>query len=186
MKALHEQQAADEAKRLASLPPELAGLIEPRDLRQRLRREVRAFAALVDADWHDGMDEQSEALYAWAMRQEKLLRRVMKLVLRKRTRAVFERANDILVELADSWEHVLVVPLRGELHEEYVGEAELCLLDCGAGDDEYLSSMSRYEAVQAVWLTLLYAAAAAPKDVVSDALLLRFVKDCTDFGYYCP
>jgi hypothetical protein len=106
--------------------------------------------------------------------------------------AAFMRANDVLVEIAESWRDMAGVPFRCCM-EEAISEAKIDLsgFDDGAEPEEEEeeeeedekgegAELSRAEAVAFTWRTLLRAAASSA--ACDDATLLRCFKDASDCG----
>jgi hypothetical protein len=140
---------------------------------------------------HDGYEEQGEELCSYVSGLEPHLHAVLTLCTTSPPPpgAAFARANDVLVEIAESWRDMAGVPFRCCM-EEAISEAKLDMSgfdDDGAEpaedeedeDEDEKGELSRADAVAVAWRTLLRAASSSAG--CDDATLLRCVKDASDY-----
>jgi hypothetical protein len=169
---------------VAGVPANLLAITETSRLKRELKAGVLTLARMVDDDWHDGYEEQGEHLGTYVLSWEAPLQAVLTICTTPGAScAALARCNDVLVALADSWEDIKGVPMRGSVEDSVGDGAPLDLSGHGAGKLDSLQGMQRSSAMEVAWMTLLRCAAATPAERVSDADALRWVKDASDFGH---
>ena len=183
------------AKAVPGVPAELAPLLDTDVLAKRLKADVKTLAQMVDADWHDGYEEQGEELCSYVVSLEPHLQAVLRVCTGSppAPEAALARCNDVLVTIADSWRDMGGINFRC-CKDEAVAEAKVDLSGCGVtryalgehdAEDEdedeevQLREMGRKDALTLAWHTLICAAASG--DAGSDDLLLRILQDATSF-----
>eukprot|EP00051_Salpingoeca_urceolata_P005691 m.75981 g.75981 ORF g.75981 m.75981 type:complete len:282 (-) comp14499_c0_seq1:937-1782(-) len=178
------------ARRLldAGADRDLVAKIRAAHVRAVLKQHVKTCGQLVDADWHDGYEEQDEELTRWLLSCIDFVGVALHLVLTYR--CGFKLAHDVVKIVADSFDQLTRIPFRCGPDSPWVNnsfEAELRLdgldLDMDSEDDTTNVTITSYEElVKFAWPVLLGAAAdtsATPR--VRDTVLLRMIKDACDF-----
>ena len=144
---------------------------------------------------HDGWEEQGVELCEYVDRLGAPLRAVLLACTTSGVpAAVYERCNDVLVAIADSWRDMGGINFRCD-KDEAVVDCELNLSgiartlvfyadeedeeDDDDGRDD--SKLSRHDAVAMAWCTLLRATSSSGAPV--EEVLLRIVADADEFGY---
>ena len=103
------------------------------------KNEVRDLYKMVRKDWHGGYEEQDEELTKHIQWLQKPLTAVIEICTAlPKFKAAFDRCNDLLVLIEDTWNDILSIPFRcppdGCLIED--GGAPMSLVDCGLGSSE--------------------------------------------------
>ena len=142
---------------------------------------MKEFIKLVQANWHDGYEEQEELVLNWCMETKDDLQAVLNVATGSRT--AFDRCIDVLRTLEDSYAHIRCVPARSCLEDVLSNIDEklpLAATEEHSGvkverDIDSPTKMFKY-----VWSEVLAhaCAAGAPRDVI-----LRGIKDACDYGW---
>ncbi|CAN0387553.1 unnamed protein product, partial [Ectocarpus sp. 12 AP-2014] len=146
---------------------------------------VKNVHKLVDADWHDGGEDQAEALYEYFKGFQRFVGGVFNLAVRNG--AAFERCHGVMKALADSWENVKSIPARSGIEEEFEEDRKemngmddlFVKVDVGEGVED-VKFGSPDELLSEFWPLLLWAASSS--DETEDDLLYRWMKDASDYG----
>eukprot|EP00752_Nemacystus_decipiens_P002622 g2455.t1 len=169
-----EAHAADEA--IANTDPKTA--------KKFGKEHVKLMHQLVDMDWHDGEEEQTEALYGYFKAFKKFLQSVFDMAVMDGV--AFERCHEVMKALADSWQNMKSIPARNGIEDcfdedrvEMAGESDLCVkIELGEGK-EPLKFASPVDVFARFWPLLLWAAASSSE--IEDGLLYRWMKDASDY-----
>eukprot|EP00741_Cyanophora_paradoxa_P004497 tig00000806_g4366.t1 len=156
-----------------------AKLSDSKELKKEMKGHVKMVWQLVDADWHDGYEEQSAEVMEFFRMFKPVLEAVLELSRASDVPAgAYERGNEALFILADAADEMRAIDFRGDLSEDYSNSG--FKLNWKEGEASF--SMEFYEPDSAVawaWRALLRSAAGAGGRV-SDELLLRYMRDASD------
>eukprot|EP00741_Cyanophora_paradoxa_P021709 tig00000241_g20954.t1 len=156
-------------------------LSDVKALKKDLKGQVKEVAGLVDADWHDGYEEQGEAVVCFFKKFKPIITAVLELSRASGVPAgAYERANEALFVLADAAEDMKAIPFRCDLSETYK-QSEPVKIEWKQVEGSY--SMTFCEpgpAIAWAWRVLLRSAAGAG-DRVPDEQLLRHLRDASGY-----
>ena len=165
---------------LAAAPASDVANIKTKDVKKRLTAHVKACASMVDADWHDGYEEQGEECMEWMRSCGDVIESGL------RVSVVHGCGHDLAHEamklVADTWAQVEKIPFRCDPGE--------CIADGYRTPKIEIAGLGEYQCsgadalLRLAWPLLLGAAAAS--DDVCDETLLRFIKDAVDNGVTSP
>ncbi|KAL7552132.1 hypothetical protein ACHAWF_015341 [Thalassiosira exigua] len=156
--------------------------IRPAPIKKALKSIVKSLANQVDADWHDGYEEQAETKGEWFEALQEPLQAVLDIGVGKRT--ALQQCNEVLKIVADSWCDLLACPCRGDTRED-MGEMdkEFDLELPWADTDKTIRIGSHPEDMWSyVWNALLRTHASM--EGADEATLLRCIKDASDNNGY--
>ncbi|CAN0360414.1 unnamed protein product, partial [Ectocarpus sp. 12 AP-2014] len=104
-------------RKAANADDETIANTDPKGAKKFGKDHVKNVHKLVDADWHDGGEDQAEALYEYFKGFQRFVGGVFNLAVRNG--AAFERGHEVMKALADSWENVKSIPARSGIEEEF-------------------------------------------------------------------
>jgi len=133
---------------------------------------VRSVAQMVDADWHDGYEEQQMECDNYFGELSPPIQAVYDIAIKKSL--AFDQCHEILKLIADTWTNMLTIPSRGDIHE-YYSEGSKIEIELDTGYEKEFGTIEG--ALGYMWKRLLCAAAVAQ---VPDEKMLRFIKDAFD------
>lgn len=167
------------AKGSVPLPSEAAALVNVPEIRKSLNEYVKNLARTVNDDWHDSYEETDEMLCEWLQECAKQVGSVMRVGVE--LGAGFDCCHEVLKVVMDTWSNIQAIPFRG-CPAESLGNAEV---ELEFGDPESLENVhSAEELVTYAWPLLL--ARAAADAAVTDAALMRMIKDAHEHGVKQP
>jgi len=141
-------------------------------LKKKLNQYVRSVAQMVDADWHDGYEEQQMECDNYFGELSPPIQAVYDIAIKKSL--AFDQCHEILKLIADTWTNMLTIPSRGDIHE-YYSEGSKIEIELDTGYEKEFGTIEG--ALGYMWKRLLCAAAVAQ---VPDEKMLRFIKDAFD------
>ena len=150
--------------------------IKTAPIKKRLKEIVKTLARQVDADWHDGYEEQAETKAEWFNAIEDPLQAVLDIGVGKRTALL--QCNEVLKIVSDSFYDLLACPCRCDTKEELSDMDQEFDLDLPWGGTFHAKSGSQEEAWSYVWVALLRVHASL--EGTDEELLLRCIKDASD------
>ena len=155
------------------------------DVKKALKAHVTTVAGMVARNWHDGYEEQGEALNEYRSTMVATAHHVHAVIMHAPpTLAFLQRAHEALEAMADSWAQMRAIPMRGTVEESDVGDEKFEFETPDSDDDDHelveWSVFGMQEAFDALWRLLLHRAALASAGV-SDATLHRWIKTAVDF-----
>ena len=150
--------------------------IKPAPIKKELKAIVKKLAQQVDADWHDGYEEQAETKAEWFEAIEGPLQAVLDIGVGKSTALV--QCNEVLKIVSDSYYDLLACPCRCDTTEELGDMDKEFDLALPWGDTLSVDSGDHIDAWSYVWVALLRTHANI--DNVDEALLLQCIKDAND------
>lgn len=147
-------------------------------IKKELKAIVKKLAYQVDADWHDGYEEQAETKARWFDALQEPLQAVLDIGVGKSTALL--QCNEILKIVADSYYDLLACPCRCDTKEELSDmDKEFTLkLPWGKSETICMRSGNVYDAWGYVWIALLRVHATL--DGTDTNTLLRCIKDAHD------
>ncbi|CAM9910704.1 unnamed protein product [Scytosiphon promiscuus] len=165
----------------AGASDEVIANTDPKAVKKFGKDNVKLVHKMVDADWHDGYEEQTEAVVEYFMGFTKFAQGVFDLAVMKG--AAFERCHEVLKAFADSWDDMKTIPARCGIEDcfEDAGEDDFCLkVELGEGRGGTHRFANPGEFLSGFWPLLLCASASASE--IEDGLLHRWIKDAVDYG----
>jgi len=84
-------------------------------VKKLLNNHVRTLAKMVNLDWHDGYEEQGEELSKYFANVKPALQGVVNISVLKGIE--LERCHEILKLVADTWDNMLAIPMRGSIED---------------------------------------------------------------------
>ena len=148
--------------------------IKAAPVKKKLKEHVKTLARQVDADWHDGWEEQAETKVTWSSAIQEPLQAVLDIGVGKETALI--QCNEILKIVSDSWPDLLACPCRCDTRED-LGE-ETFQLDLPWGGVFTARGDMVEDCWSYVWIALLRIHANSSN--VNTELLLQCVKDASD------
>mmetsp|Transcript_19956 Transcript_19956/g.33394 ORF Transcript_19956/g.33394 Transcript_19956/m.33394 type:complete len:341 (+) Transcript_19956:210-1232(+) len=151
------------------------------DLKARatvLKQSVKTLAKMVDDDWHDGHMYQDEEVNNYLNEVEPMLQAVYNISVK--AQKAFERCHEIIKLIADTWDNMKTIPMRGTVEQSFEQIADASDMSVGG----VFSIRDGDEMIKKMWPRFLLAAAScsSSEHEVTDAALARFIKDADDFG----
>ena len=150
--------------------------IKPAPIKKALKDIVHTLAKQVNADWHDGWEEQTETKGEWFEALEEPLQAVLDIGVGKRT--ALQQCNEVLKIVADSYYDLLANPCRCDTDEDLSNMEKEFDLELPWGGTYQAKSGYQIDAWAFVWIALLRVHSSV--DGADEALLLRCIKDCSD------
>ncbi|KAL7539180.1 hypothetical protein ACHAXR_009069 [Thalassiosira sp. AJA248-18] len=150
--------------------------IKPAPIKKALKDIVKTLARQVDADWHDGYEEQAETKGEWFEAIEEPLQAVLDIGVGKQ--AALLQCNEVLKIVSDSFYDLLACPCRCNTEEELSDMDKEFDLDLPWGGTFCAKSGYQVDAWSYVWVALLRVHASMEE--TDDALLLQCIKDASD------
>jgi len=143
------------------------------EVKKKLNGYVKSVAQMVNADWHDGYEEQGEKIGRYFEDVFVSLQAVYNIVVV--TGLAFERCHEIMKAIVDSWDNMKAVPMRGGVEENYEN------LSLTLKQDKMKSFFKPEAAFSFVWRLLIHNAVEAQgAEAVEDEVLKRMIKDAED------
>eukprot|EP00741_Cyanophora_paradoxa_P023306 tig00000254_g22513.t1 len=158
-----------------------AKLSNVKELKKDMKGQVKRVSDMVNADWHDGYEEQGQAAIAFFHNFKPILEAVLEVSRASNAPAgAYERGNEALFILADAERDINAIPFRCPPSEAWsCNELEI---EWKEGDVRHsMKFSSPGDAVAWGWRVLLRSAAGGG-DRISDELLLRYLRDASDYG----
>lgn len=151
--------------------------IKPAPIKRSLKDIVKRLARQVDADWHDGYEEQAETKGEWFDAIQQPLQAVLDIGVGKQT--ALAQCNEVLKIVSDSFYDLLACPCRCDTREE-LGEMDKEFdLELPWGETDFTAKSGyQQDAWSYVWVALLRVH--SNKDDVDQGLLLQCIKDAHD------
>jgi len=174
-------RTATSTKGSPKLSAEDAASVDVPKARKELNDYVKQLAKTVDDDWHDSYEETDEMLREWLEDCAGRVAGVLSVGVSHG--AGFEKCNEILKVVADTWSNIQAISFRG-CPEESLQQGEAVQLDLLLDSGDTLEICSAVELVAYAWPLLL--ARAAGGSTADDALLFRMIKDARDHGVKQP
>lgn len=137
----------------------------------------------VDADWHDGYEEQSETISQWFIPVERTLQAVLDVGVEKKL--AFEQCHQALMIVADSWRDMEANPARLSMGDMMGDNIDINLRIPGGAERSFSNMWERCPITYIlgfVWRKLLRAAALSGTGTVAEDLLFSTIKDVADNG----
>jgi hypothetical protein len=159
-----------------SLMKEEFDRIKPAPIKKKLKEIVKTLAKQVDADWHDGWDDQAVTKGEWFMALEEPLQAVLDIGVAKETALL--QCNEVLKIVSDSYYDLLACPCRCDTKEDLGDMDKEFGLDLPWGDTFTDESGRHVDAWSYVWIALLRVH--ANSSIVDSGLLLQCIKDASD------
>lgn len=166
------------AKGSVNLSSETAALVNVLEVRKSLNEYVKNLAQTVNDDWHDSYEETDEMLGEWLQDCAKQVENILRIGVE--LGAGFDCCHEMLKIVADTWLNIQAIPFRG-CPSESLENSEVEVEIDGA---ESLNVHSAKELVTYAWPLLL--ARAAADAAVTEAALMRMIKDAYDYGVEQP
>eukprot|EP01083_Nonionella_stella_P049233 131279_1 len=145
------------------------------EFKKEMNQYVKHLAKMVNRDWHDGYEEQAEELQSYFQYLHKPAKCIYEYVM-KQNAADFDKMNEILKNMADSWDNIHAIPFRGGVD---LGDAEF-ELELTQINDMRKFCASPCELISFLWCLMLHGAAG--NDNVADEDMYRYIKDAVDNG----
>jgi len=136
-----------------------------------LNTKVKIVAKMVDDDWHDGYEEQGEELVEYVNLAKDFFQAVCNVGIEKDVG--HDRCHQVMKVIADTWDNMNTIPMRGGIKEGFECELELSV----SGKKESFPSIQ--SAISYVWRRLLCSAVAKGVD---EATMFQYIKDSVDNG----
>lgn len=180
------QKRGKKVKSIAGCSDAAYALTDSTEARKVLQKHVKTLAKLVNADWHDGEEEQSDELREYLKTCNNHLLSVAELMdaaakLQTRDDAVvqFERCLELLLVVEDSYVDMCSVPMRSVVSEFCEGaynDFNEPMMDLEIDTYKF---KDRKNAMQHLWQRLI--ATAASVAFVPDELLCSMIKAAHDY-----
>ena len=151
--------------------------IKPAPIKRELKDIVRKLARQVDADWHDGYEEQAETKGDWFDAIQEPLQAVLDIGVGKQT--ALAQCNEVLKIVSDSFCNLLACPCRCDTRED-LGDVDKSFdLKLPWGETDFtVKSGYQDDAWSYIWVALLRVH--SNKDDVDQDLLFQCIKDAHD------
>jgi hypothetical protein len=161
-------------KELAAFPVEdEATKLKP--LKSSLLQYVRRVAEMVNANWHDGYEEQGEELEKYTQSLTVPLQAVYNLAVAHGVG--YARCHEVMLLIADSWENMNAIPMRGGIKDSTPVDIKLLTTE-----NTSLEFTSMQEILEQMWMRVALGAARSLK--VDDELLKKIIKDAKDYSVH--
>eukprot|EP01083_Nonionella_stella_P049236 131283_1 len=179
----HQPPRKKARKASKSKPKAAKKKIKPRGLtkkaanefKKEMNRYVKHLAKMVNADWHDGYYEQAVELQSYFRYLHKPAVCIYEYVM-KQNAADYDKMNEILKNMADSWDNIHAIPFRCGVEMGDV-EFDFQLTEINATRRFYASPS---ELISFMWCLMLHGAAG--NENVTDQSIYRYIKDAVDNG----
>merc|ERR1712137_310981 len=135
-------------------------------LKKKLKAYVKQLAEEVDADWHDGYEEQGETIEKWVNATAAPLSAVMDIGVKRKL--ALQQCHDLLRALTESYRDLCACPMRGSV-EDTLSEFNITLE--GQSDENAFRVQLGF-----VWVHLLNTSVS----LIEEATLFQWIKDFTD------
>eukprot|EP01112_Ceratiomyxa_fruticulosa_P007835 TRINITY_DN2039_c0_g1_i2.p1 TRINITY_DN2039_c0_g1~~TRINITY_DN2039_c0_g1_i2.p1 ORF type:complete len:300 (-),score=36.81 TRINITY_DN2039_c0_g1_i2:124-1023(-) len=140
-------------------------------LRNKLKAYIRYYHQLVNDNWHDGDEGQTESLNQFCT---DTVRPVYQAIINIADKGVgFQYCNEVLVVVADWWEEIQSISVRFE-YDDIAFEPELL------NSDEEYSYQSMNDAISYMWGYVLFAAVKSNTD---RQVVNQIIADANSFGW---
>lgn len=171
------------AKKLG-LSKEDWGRLKPHLMKKMLKQFSKTLAKQVDANWHDGYEEQGATVAKWAMALREPLQAVLDIGVGKRL--AFEQCNDVLNLLGDNWRDMCATPCRVSV-AGMMGDVVSLKLTLPWGGEKTFNGFfimrPLEDMVGFVWRALLRVGAVeARRGALATEVVYRSIKDAEDNG----
>lgn len=91
-------------------------------IKKELNGYVKTVAKMVNADWHDGYEEQGAKVSEYKHRVGEILQSVYNISIKSQKE--FIRCHEIIKLVADTWANMLSIPIRGCMKEIFNEDGE--------------------------------------------------------------
>ncbi|KAJ1398367.1 hypothetical protein B484DRAFT_484110, partial [Ochromonadaceae sp. CCMP2298] len=206
--AKSKQARLNKVKSLEGVSAEDFELADLKGLKPIITKHVRDLAKMVNADWHDGYEEQGQEISEYMGKVATMLQAVYSISVQSQTG--FERCHEIIKLIVDSWEDFKSIPMQGSVEDQFtslqdggndyggpetkikVNNCETRVFDIKDGDEMALKMWPRFllaaasctscdKILHIYTCTTLYNNDYPSSDKVTDEMLGRFIKDAADF-----
>eukprot|EP01083_Nonionella_stella_P049235 131282_1 len=143
------------------------------EFKKEMNQYVKRLAKMVNLDWHDGYMEQGEELQSYFLYLKKPAVCIYEYVM-KQNAADYDKLNEILKNMAGSWDNIHAIPFRGGVELGDV-EFDLELTQINETRKFYASPA---ELISFLWCLMLHGAAG--NENVADDDIYRYIKDAVD------
>ena len=156
--------------------------IKAAPIKKTLKAIANKLGRQVDADWHDGYEEQAETKAEWFEAIQEPLQAVLDIGVGKKTALI--QCNEVLKIVSDSFYDLLACPCRCDTIEEFADMDLSFELKLPWGGTFTARCRCPYDIWSYVWVALLRTHAAKKglcgEKTADDTLLLRCIKDASD------
>jgi hypothetical protein len=155
--------------------------IKAAPIKKELNVIVKRLAHEVNADWHDGYEEQAETKQKWFYAIQEPLQTVLDIGVGKCVALV--QCNEILKIVSDSLYDLLAVPCRGSTMDDFRDMDGEFTLNMPWGGKLKFKCSHPYDIWSYIWVALLRVHSAKDDSETSENnedILLRCIKDASD------